>query len=363
MRLSEERKQLFKEMCETVAVSGKEKMMARLLKKHYEPLCDEIFYDNLGSIIAHKKSKNPNAPKVLVLAHMDEVGFRIGDILADGTLRFAPTRSGVWDQTLMAQRVYIQTRDYKLIPGVIDTIPPHQLTAALRSQPMTFDKMYIDVGAKSRAEVEAMGIRRFDACVVRGDFEELGDGSRLLAKAFDDRIGCILGVEVLQELLNEELDIDLYVGASVQEEVGTRGAQTVTQMIHPDFAIVVDCSPASDMGGAKDQYGQLGGGLLLRYVDASMLAFPALINYQEEMAKKCEVKAQPYLSQGGTDAGVVHKCFDGVLTLTQCLCARNIHTNASIIDLDDYEGSKKVLLAMLRDLNADKIQEFREEAR
>lgn len=363
MVLSESRRALFKELCETVAISGKEKMMARALKKYYEPVCDEILYDNLGSIIAHKKSKNPNAPKVLVLAHMDEVGFRIGDILSDGTMKFAPTRSSVWDQTLMAQRVIIQTSDYKNIDGVIDTIPPHQLTPELRAKPMTFDRMYIDVGAKSKEEVLAMGINKFDAVVVRGDFVELGDKTRLLSKAFDDRIGCIMGVEALQELKDVDLDIDLYVGASVQEEVGTRGAQTVTQMIHPNFAIIVDCSPASDMGGSKNTYGQLGGGLLLRHVDASMLAFPQLIKYQKEMCEKLGVPCQDYLSQGGTDAGVVHRCFDGVLTLTQCLCARNIHTNSSILDLNDYESSKQVLVAMLKDLNAAKLQEFREEVR
>lgn len=363
MVLSKKRRAMFKEICETIAVSGREKEMARVLKRYYEPLCDEILYDNLGSIVAHKKSKNPNAPKVLLLSHMDEVGFYVGKVLVDGTIRFATTRSGIWDQTLMAQRVIIQTSEGKLIDGVIDTIPPHQLTPELRQKPMTFDKMYVDVGARSKEEVEQMGIRTFDSIVVRGDFQELGDGTRLVAKAFDDRSGCILGIEVLEAVKDIDLDIDLYVGASVQEEAGLRGAQTVTNLVKPDFAIILDCSPASDMGGSKDQFGQLGEGLLLRFVDSGMIAFPQLLKYQADMAKKCKVKSQYYLSLGGTDAGVVHKSFDGVLTLTQCLCARNIHTNSSILDLNDYEASKKVLIAMVKDLSLERIEQFKKEGR
>ncbi len=355
MPLNQSRKKLFREVTQAVGVFGNEKYVSQVLKKYYEPLCDEILYDNLGSIIAHKKCGDQNPLKVLVLAHMDEVGFRIGQILDDGTIKFNDLPSGIWDQTLMAQRVYVQTDKGELIDGVIDTIPPHRLTPELREKPMKATDMFVDIGCKSKEEVYQKGIKLNNSVVLRGDFVELNGGERLLSKAFDNRYGCILGIEILQSLKNVKLPYDLYVGASVQEEAGLRGATTVANMIQPDFVIILDCSPASDMGGNKSEYGQLGKGVLSRFVDGAMIAFPALLDYQRVMCDKMKVPYQYYISLGGTDAGVVHKANGGTLTLTHCICARNIHTNSSIIDLNDYEGAKKVLLAILKDLNRKKV--------
>ena len=117
------------------------------------------------------------------------------------------------------------------------------------------------------------------------------------------------------------------------------------------------------MGCNTEGQGKLGGGVLIRFVDRSMIAFPFLIDYQVEMAKKLGVNYQYFYSMGGTDAGVVHKVNDGVLTLTNCICARNIHTNSSIIDLEDYEAAKAVLVGILKDLSAERIQEFKEKQR
>ena len=249
MGLSKKRRALFEELTQAVGVMGHETAVSRILKKHYEALANDIIYDNLGSIVAYKKSHQEQPAKVLVLGHMDEVGFKVGKILDDGTIKFSPQSSGVWEQTLMAQRIYVQTKDGTLVPGVIDTIPPHQLTPELRKKPMEAKDMFVDIGCKSKAEVEALGVRLNDSIVLKGEFLELNGGQRLLSKAFDNRFGCILGVEVLQALHKTQLPYDLYVGASVQEEAGLRGAQTIAQTIQPDLVIVLDCSPASDMGG------------------------------------------------------------------------------------------------------------------
>ena len=360
MRLNRKRRELFEELTQAVGVMGHETSVSRILKRHYEPLATEVLYDNLGSIVALKKSKEANPARVLVLGHMDEVGFKVGKILEDGTIKFSPQPSGVWDQTLMAQRIVIQTQSGDLIPGVIDSIPPHQLTPELRQKPMEAKDMYVDLGCKSKQEVEKLGIRLNDSIVLKGEFLELNSGQRLLAKAFDNRYGCILGVEVLQALQTKDLPYDLYVGASVQEEAGLRGAQTIAQKIQPDFVIILDCSPASDMGGNNKEFGQLGKGVLSRFVDGSMIGFPQLLDYQRAMCDKVKVPYQYYISLGGTDAGIIHKLNGGTLTLTHCICARNIHTNSTIIDLNDYEGAKKVLLAMLKDLTKEKIEKFKQ---
>lgn len=360
MRLNKKRRALFEELTQVVGVAGKETEVSRILKGYYEPLADEVIYDTLGSIVAYKKSKQANPAKVLVLGHMDEVGFRVGQILANGNMKFGPLASGFWDQTLMAQRIYIQTNEGTLIEGVIDSIPPHLLTPELRKKPMEAKDMYIDIGCKSKEEVEKLGIRLNDAIVLKGEFLELNEGERLVAKAFDNRYGCILGVETLQALKNKDLAFDLYVGASVQEEVGLRGAQTLAQKIQPDLVIVLDCSPASDMDGNDKEFGQLGKGVLSRFVDGSMIGFPQLLDYQRKMCDKSKVPYQYFISPGGTDAGIIHKLNGGTLVLTHCICARNIHTNSTIIDFNDYEGAKKVLLAMLKDLTKDKIEQLKQ---
>lgn len=359
MKLSKERFELFKEFVETVAVSGHENNMLKLLKEKYEPLCDELLYDNLGSIVAHKKSKAKDAPKVLVLAHMDEVGLHVKGINADGSLAISDVRGSIWEQTLSTSRVYIQTRDNKLINGVIGSIPPHLLNAETRNKPFAIEQMTIDIGTKSIEETKALGINMFDPIVVRGDLEELGDGERLLGKAFDDRIGCICGYEVLKELSKEDLDIDLYIGNSVQEELGCIGAGTITEVIKPDFCIILDVSPSDDLGHPNATNGKIGEGVLLRVCDGSMIAVSELIQYQERIAHENNAKVQYYISRGGTDAGMVHRRLDGVLTLTNCICARSIHTNATVIDLNDYEDCKKIVLAILRDLNKTKIEGFK----
>lgn len=363
MKLSNERKQLFMTLTQAIGVSGYETEVTAVLKQLYQPLADEIVFDKLGSIFALKKSKIKNAPKVMIAAHMDEVGFHVGTILPDGTMKISQAYSGIWDQTMMSQRVIIQTSSGKKIRGVIDAIPPHFLTEELRKKPMESKDMILDVGAKSKDEVLKMGIKEFDPFIIDGPFFELNDGSRLLSKAFDNRYGCILGVEILQALKNVDLPFDLYVGANVQEEVGLRGAETSTQMIKPDFVFVLDCSPANDMGNNKEGLGYLGEGVLIRFVDKSMIAFKELLNFQIEHAEKTKSKYQYYLSTGGTDAGAVHKSNDGVLTLTHCICARNIHTAGTILDLNDYEAAKATLLSMLKALNKDKIEAFKNERR
>ena len=176
MPLSKKRKALFEEITQAVGVFGNERFVSQQLRRHYEPLCDEILYDTLGSIVAYKKSGVAKAAKILVLAHMDEVGFRVGGIMKDGTLKFSDLSSGVWEQTLMAQRIYVQTQEGALIEGVIDTIPPHQLTPELRQKPMAAKDMFVDIGCKSKEEVAALGIKMNDNIVLQGHFVELNGG-------------------------------------------------------------------------------------------------------------------------------------------------------------------------------------------
>ena len=344
---------LFKKVCELNAISGMENEVARFLKAEYEKLGYEIVYDNLGSIFAFKKSKVKNAPKVMIDGHMDEIGLMCIGINKDGTIK-ATNIGGLYGDTFVAARVLLKTKDGVVIEGCADTYLPHNEN---EQEPTKF---VYDFGFRNDEEAKKAGVYIGAMMVAKGDLVAMNNNQRLMAKAFDDRYGIVLGLEVLKAVQDIDLPFDLYVGGSTQEEVGLRGAQTIESKIKPDLSIVLDCSPARDIG--KDQ-GQLGGGVLLRYIDGVMIAFPELLDFQERICKKINVKSQYFQSPGGTNAGAIHKSEGGVLTLTHCICSRNIHSQSSIIDADDYHAAKESLIAMLKEIDHKLIDEFKEARR
>lgn len=362
MQLSPSQKKLFKTLTELNGVSGQENEIAHYLKDAYGKLGYPIVTDNLGSIFAFKKSNLKNAPKVMVVGHMDEVGFIVLSIEKNGMLKGHPI-GGLNPQTLTAQRVTLKTKSGQYLHGAIGAIPPHLLTKEESEKPTEIKNILFDFGFKSKQEAEEAGVYIGAMMVVEGAFEEINQGQRLLGKAFDDRYGIILGLEILKELKKTDLAIDLYVGGSVQEEVGARGAITSSNLIKPDMAIVLDCSPSRDSSGDPKEFGKLGAGVLIRYIDGSMIAFPELLEFQKQCAEKTHVKYQYFDSTGGTDAGTIHKNLDGIITLTHCICARSIHTNSIIMDVDDYLAAKKSLKYMLKHIDEDKIVELKGERR
>lgn len=362
LMLTKKQIKLLKTVTELNGISGQENEVARFLNKTYLDLGYEVIKDNLGSIFAFKKSKVENAPNVLVAGHMDEVGFIITKVNENGLCNIASV-GGHNSQALYAKRVLVRTKDNKYLEGAIDSTPPHLLNKEKGSSEPDISKMRVDFGFRSKEEVIEAGINSGSMVVVKGDFVVLNNGQRLLAKAFDNRYGVALGIEILEYFKDIDLPFNLYVGATVQEEVTGSGIQTISHLINPDFAIILDCSPAKDSLDPKTEQGRLGGGLLLRYVDRSMIAFKELIAFQEKMAQKAKVNYQYFSSPGGTDAGAAHKSGDGVLTLTHCICARNIHTGSSIIDVDDYKAAKKSLIMILKNLDEKQINKFKEERR
>jgi len=340
-------------------VAGQENEVARYLKQEYERRGLPIVTDNLGSIFALKKSKAPHPFKVMVAGHMDEVGFIALEILDNGILK-AHGVGGLNPLSLTSQRVKIRTRQGTYLSGTVDATPPHLLKDTEIKVPEIKNLMF-DFGFRSKTEALDAGVYPGSMIIAEGPFVRLHGGHRVMGKAFDNRYGLALGLELLDELKDEELPFDLYVGGTVQEEVGLRGATTASYRIGPDLAIVLDCSPARDSTGDKSQWGQLGGGILLRFVDGSMIAYKPLLEFQEKCAKEANVKVQYFDSPGGTDAGAIHRNQSGVLTLTHCICARSIHTNSSILDLADYRGAKKSLLSMIRRLDAATLTSFRAE--
>ncbi|MEH7472864.1 M42 family metallopeptidase [Priestia megaterium] len=336
---------LFKTLTELPGAAGNEHQVRSFMRSQIEPLVDEVIQDGLGSLFGVRYNEE-KGPKVMVAGHMDEVGFMVTSVTDKGMLRFQ-TLGGWWSQVLLAQRVHVVTKKGP-ITGVIASIPPHLLDESQRNKPMAIKNMMIDVGADSKQEVAEMGIRPGDQIVPICPFTPMANEKKILAKAWDNRYGCGLAIELLKEVKNEKLPNILYSGATAQEEVGLRGAQSAANMIKPDLFYALDASPANDTSGDKNAFGQLGKGVLLRIFDRTMVTHRGMREFILDTAETNSIPYQYFVSPGGTDAGRVHTSNNGVPSAVIGVCSRYIHTHASMIHVDDYAAAKELLVKLVR---------------
>ncbi|GAB3061468.1 M42 family metallopeptidase [Salinicoccus sesuvii] len=357
MKLVDKTLERMKKLTELHGAPGFEDQVRNYMKEEMAPFADEILQDGLGGLFALKKSKVENAPKVMIAGHMDEVGFMVTQLTENGMIKFTPL--GGWsNDVLLSHKFKVRTAEDKEITGVIGSVPVH-FRKGEGNKPVQLDDMLLDVGADSREDLETMGIRPGDSIVPDVNFEVLEQDNKLLAKAWDNRYGCLIAIETLEALADVELDCDLYVGANVQEEVGLRGAKVSSNMIKPDIAFAVDCSPANDMLGNKDDIGRIGEGTLVRIVDRTMILSKPMRDYMLKTADEHDIKFQYYQSPGGTDAGSIHVSNEGVVSAVVGIVARYIHTSHSIINAEDYLHAKAMLTELVRGIDHDKVIELR----
>ncbi|PGM55689.1 M42 family metallopeptidase [Bacillus sp. AFS053548] len=348
--------QLFKFLTELQGAPGFEHEVRHFMRKELEKYTNEIVQDRLGSIFGVKRGTE-DGPTVMVAGHMDEVGFMVTQITENGMLRFQPL-GGWWNQVLLAQRVQVMT-DQGPVIGVIGSIPPHLLSDELRARPMDMKNMLIDIGADNKEDALKIGIRPGQQIVPVCPFTPMANEKKIMAKAWDNRYGCGLAIELLKEVQNETLPNILYSGATVQEEVGLRGAQTAANMIKPDIFYALDASPANDMSGSKSEFGQLGKGVLLRILDRTMVTHKGIREFILDTAETNKIPYQYFVSQGGTDAGRVHVSNDGVPSAVIGICSRYIHTAASIIHVDDYLAAKELLVKLVKATDKTTVETLR----
>lgn len=294
----------------------------------------------------------------MVAGHMDEVGFMVTAITENGMIRFQPL-GGWWSQVLLAQRVQIITNNGPII-GVIGSIPPHLLDEGTKNKPMEIKNMLIDIGADDHEDAIKIGIKPGQQILPICPFTPMANNKKILAKAWDNRYGCGLAIELLQELKDEKLPNILYSGATVQEEVGLRGAQTAANMIKPDLFFALDASPANDMTGDKKEFGHLGKGVLLRILDRTMVTHRGIREFILDTAETHHVPYQYFASQGGTDAGRVHMSNEGIPSAVIGVCSRYIHTHASIIHVDDYAAAKELLIKLVKTCDQSTVDTIRQ---
>lgn len=349
--------QMFETLTQLPGAPGFEHQVRKYVKEELQKYSDEIIQDRLGSVFGVKKGSTAS-PKVMVAGHMDEVGFMVTSIDEKGLIRFQ-TLGGWWSQVLLAQRLHIITENGP-VTGVIGSIPPHLLDEAKRNKPMAVKNMYIDIGADDKADAERIGIKPGQQVVPVCPMEKMANEKKLMAKAWDNRYGVGLSIELMKELQQAELPNTLYSGATVQEEVGLRGAQTAANMINPDIFYALDASPANDASGEKDAFGHLGKGALLRIFDRTMVTHRGMREFILDTAESNNIPYQFFVSQGGTDAGRVHISNNGVPSAVIGICSRYIHTAASIMHVDDYAAAKELLISLVKNTDATTMQTIRD---
>ncbi len=346
--------ELLKELTEAYGVPGYEAPVRAVVRKYLEPL-GALSQDKIGSVICRKDGSS-SSPRVMLVGHMDEIGFMVKHITKEGFIRFIPL--GGWsDQVLLGQRVVIQTQKGEVV-GVIGAKPPHLLPPDERTKVVVKKDMYIDIGATSQEEVAAAGVRPGDPVAPRADFVPLATHKTYLSKAFDDRVGVAMLVSTLQALKDKPHPNTLFGVASVQEEVGLRGATTSVRAVDPDVAIVLESDIAGDVPGIKPEESnvKLGAGPSILIYDSRMIPNLKLRQLASQVAEAENIAVQTsYIEGGATDGGAIHLHGTGVPTIVIAVPARHIHSHSSIIHREDYDNAIKLLTALVNRLDAETV--------
>lgn len=351
--------QLLKTLTDVDSIAGHEMKVKALMHDYLAPISDEIVEDNLGGIFGKKSATNGNKT-LMVAGHLDEIGFIVTKIDNDGFLKFTPI-GGWWNQVMLSQKVTVTTDKGKKIRGIIGSKPPHVLSPEERKKTIDMKEMFIDIGVKSKKEAEQFGIEIGNMITPYSEFETLANNKYLTAKAFDNRYGCALAVDVLQQLKNETIDVNLVAGANVQEEVGLRGAKVAANKIKPDLAIAVDVAIAYDTPGMSGQVSDtaIGNGPVVIIMDASNIGHVGFTKHIKEVAKKHNISIQlDTTAGGGTDAGSIHVANEGIPTVSIGVALRYMHSNVSVLHTDDYKNSVALVTEIVKSLNDDVVEEI-----
>ncbi|MGE5591903.1 MAG: M42 family metallopeptidase [Bacillota bacterium] len=357
---------LYQELTEAPGAPGQEDEVRAIMRRYLEPF-GRIVQDNLGSIYAEKigqaggvGSAPDHAPRIAVAGHMDEIALMVTRITDEGFIKF--TGLGGWfDYVMPAQRMTVHTRK-GVITGVVGNKPPHTMSEQERKKPADKKNMYLDIGAASRQEAEEGGVRPGDPILPICPFTTMLNPKLMMAKAWDNRAGCAAAVLVLRELARGSHPNVVYAGGTVQEEVGTRGAQTSAALVQPDIAFVLDVGMAGDIPGAEggEVTASLGKGPIITLYDPSHVPHRALREFVCEVA---DAEGIPYqfdvLAHGGTDAARFHLWNKGAPSLYIGFPARYVHSAASVVHRDDLENAARLVAAVIRRLDADALKRIR----
>ncbi len=350
---------MLKELTDANGIAGNEEEPRKVMKRLIEPYADKITYDGIGSLVAEKTGES-NGPRIMIAGHLDEVGFMVTRIDDKGFI-FFQTIGGWWSQVMLSQRVTITTSKGEQITGLIGSEPPHILTPEARKKPADIKHMFIDIGAASRDEVLEWGIRPGDMVTPYCEFTVMRNEKMLMAKAWDNRIGCAVAIEALKRLKGETHSNTVFGVGTVQEEVGLRGAKTAANYVQPDIAIAVDVGVAIDTPGLSEKDGltKAGDGPGLVLYDASLVTHKGLREFIVRVAEEMNIPYQfDHIPGGGTDAGSFHVSGTGIPSIAITIPTRYIHSNAGVLNRDDYENTVTLIVELIKRLNQEMVNKI-----
>jgi endoglucanase len=326
-------------------IAGREEEVRSLMKKFLKPYVDEVKEDKLGNVIGIKKGKK-NAPKVMLAAHMDEIGLLVKMISKKGFIRFAKI-GGIDDRILLAQKVIVYTEKGPL-HGIIGSKPPHIQKEEERKKVVTYDDLFIDIGAENREQAKKMGVKIGDPVGFDIKFAKVVKNV-VIGRAFDDRVGCAVMIEAMKH--SEKAECTVYAVGTVQEEVGLRGATTAAFGIYPDVGIALDVTVAGDVPGVREIEApiKLGKGPTIEIADMGLIAHPKVVRLLVDTAEENKI---PYQLEtglpGSTDAARISLTREGVPSGVISIPTRYIHSPSSLLRLDDAEKAVKLTVAAVQ---------------
>jgi len=342
---------LLKKLSEAVGVSGFEDEIRNVIYSEIRDYVDEVKVDSLGNLIGIRRGKGEG--KVMIAAHMDEIGLMITHIEKNGFLRF--TGVGGWsDRILPGQRVVILTSKGR-VRGVIGSKPPHLLTPEEAKQVIEAKKLFIDVGVSSREEVESLGIKVGSIAVMDRDMVRLGGSDVVSGKAFDDRVGVAVMIHALKLLEKEDVKVDVYAVATIQEEVGLKGAMVSAYSINPDVGLAVDVTTANDVPEVpeKDAVTMLGKGPAIKVMDGGrgglFISHPKVREFLIKVAEEGKIPYQLEVLIGGTtDATAIMLRRNGIPSCTISIPTRYIHSPTETLNIKDAIYAAKLLASSIK---------------
>ncbi|MEX2805282.1 glutamyl aminopeptidase [Streptococcus sp. H31] len=339
--------QKIKEVTELDSIAGYEQPVRDFLRTKMTPLTDHIETDGLGGIFGIKNSPAENAPRVMVAAHMDEVGFMVSHIQPDGTLRAVAI--GGWNPLVVSsQRFTLYTRSGRSIPIISGSLPPHFQRNGNHTALPKIEDVIFDAGFNDKKEAESYGLLPGDIIVPQTEAVLTANQKHVISKAWDNRFGVLMVTELLESVKDKELNNTLIAGANVQEEVGLRGAHVSTNLFQPEIFLAVDCSPAGDIYGEQ---GAIGKGTLLRFYDPGHIMLKNMREFLINTAQEAGINFQYYCAKGGTDAGAAHLKLGGIPSATIGVCARYVHSHQSLYAMDDFLQAQAFLQAIIQKLD------------
>jgi endoglucanase len=337
--------EVLEKLSNACGVAGREDEVRKIVRDSLKTYVDEISEDKLGNIIAVKKGKK-SAPRVMLAAHMDEIGLFVKTITKEGFLQFTKI-GGIDDRILLGQKVMVHTEKGPL-HGIIGSKPPHIQKEEERKKVLTYDELFIDIGAESQEEAKKMGVKIGDPVSFDIKFAKIGNDV-VVGKAFDDRVGCAIMIETMKMLKQTECTV--YAVGTVQEEVGLRGATVAAFGIYPDVGIALDVTVAGDVPGVKEVEApvKMRKGPAIEVADMGLITHPKVLRLLVEAAEENNI---PYQLEtglpGSTDAARIALTREGVPSGVVSVPTRYIHSPASMASLKDMENAVKLTVAALQ---------------